>query len=80
MKIAWAARASREISALDREVARRIVTGVERFAETEHGDTKRLQGAGGIARLRVGDWRILFENSPGGIRILRVLHRSEAYR
>jgi mRNA-degrading endonuclease RelE of RelBE toxin-antitoxin system len=32
-------------------------------------------------RLRVGDWRVIFERLPQHqIRVLRVLHRSEAYR
>ena len=30
-------------------------------------------------RLRVGDWRVLFEISGGAIVIHQVLHRSKAY-
>jgi mRNA-degrading endonuclease RelE of RelBE toxin-antitoxin system len=41
----------------------------------------RLKGGDGILRLRIGDWRVLFENVDGdALRILRVFHRSKAYR
>ena len=79
--IRWKARAIREFGDLDRVVARRIVVALERYAATGHGDVIRLQDAGSTSRLRVGDWRILFEDPDGGeIRVLRVLHRSQAYR
>jgi mRNA-degrading endonuclease RelE of RelBE toxin-antitoxin system len=79
--IEWTDRAWRELCALDKQVARRIVIGLERYAEIEHGDVKRLQDAESVLRLRVGDWRILCETlASGEILILRVLHRSQAYR
>ena len=35
----------------------------------------------GLFRIRVEDWRILYEHRPDGtIRVLRISHRSEAYR
>ena len=81
MTIKWTDRAWRELGALDRAVAQRIVKGLERYAAIEHGDVKHLQDTGSTLRLRVGDWRIMFEPLPDRtIRILRVLHRSQAYR
>jgi mRNA-degrading endonuclease RelE of RelBE toxin-antitoxin system len=36
---------------------------------------------GGLLRLRLGDYRVFFRpESDGSILIVRVLHRSEAYR
>jgi mRNA-degrading endonuclease RelE of RelBE toxin-antitoxin system len=79
--IQWRSRALRELNSLDKVVARRVVVALERYAATGHGDVIRLQDSGGKSRLRVGDWRILFENlQDGQIRVLRVLHRSQAYR
>jgi mRNA-degrading endonuclease RelE of RelBE toxin-antitoxin system len=79
--IQWTALASRDLGSLDNVVARRIVAGLERYASTHRGDVIRLQDAGQILRLRIGDWRVLLENLPGNaIRVLRVLHRSQAYR
>jgi mRNA-degrading endonuclease RelE of RelBE toxin-antitoxin system len=80
-EIRWSARASNDLDSLDRGIARRIREGLLRYAETGTGDVIRLHGQGGTLRLRIGDWRILFENlQDGQIRVLRVLHRSEAYR
>ena len=45
------------------------------------GDVKRLQKIDPPEfRLRVGDWRVRFHQDRKIIRILRVLHRKEAYR
>ena len=79
--IQWAARASDDLDSLDRGIARRIRSAILRYAETTGGDVIRLQGDSGLFRLRVGDWRILFKNLPGDeILVLRLLHRSQAYR
>ena len=67
--------ASDDADSLERTVARRIVEG------PENGDVTRLKDSGGTLRLRIGDWRVLFQEAPAGnIRALRVLHRSKAYR
>lgn len=61
--------------------ARRVQRGVERFAGSGAGNIKRLQGIDPPEfRLRVGDWRVRFHRVGKIIRILRVLHRTEAYR
>ncbi|MGA3188870.1 MAG: type II toxin-antitoxin system RelE/ParE family toxin [Bryobacteraceae bacterium] len=79
--IRWSARAVEDLESLDPGIARRIRAGLLRYAETGSGDVIRLQNEGGKLRLRVGDWRILFEEAPAGnIHVQRVLHRSQAYR
>jgi mRNA-degrading endonuclease RelE of RelBE toxin-antitoxin system len=66
---------------LDQPVAARVIGAIERFAETGAGDVKRLRGASAEYRLRVGDWRVRFDQPDKDIiRILRVLHRRETYR
>jgi mRNA interferase RelE/StbE len=73
--VVWTERALREAECLDRRARERVVTAVERFAETEHGDVKRLQGVDPPAwRLRVGDYRVLFEfvHATGELRVQRV--------
>jgi mRNA-degrading endonuclease RelE of RelBE toxin-antitoxin system len=80
-EIQWSARASDDLGSLDRGIARRIRAGILRYAETETGDVIRLLGEGRVFRLRGGDWRVLFENLKADqIRVMRVLHRSQAYR
>jgi mRNA-degrading endonuclease RelE of RelBE toxin-antitoxin system len=66
---------------LDKPVALRVKLAVERFAAIGVGDVKRLKGTKPPEfRLRVGAYRVRFQSAPGVILILRVLHRSEAYR
>lgn len=43
-------------------------------------DVKRLTNFTPSYRLRVGDWRVLFEVGGGTVIIHRVLHRREVYR
>jgi hypothetical protein len=57
-----------------------ILHTLAQYAATGEGDAKPLKGTKEF-RLRVEDWRVLFEQSPeGAIRILHVKHRREAYR
>ncbi|MCH8973591.1 MAG: hypothetical protein IH869_00805 [Chloroflexi bacterium] len=67
---------------MDRNIASRVARAIDRFAETETGDIRRLRGYRSEHRLRVGDWRIRLALDPatGIARILHVLHRREAYR
>jgi mRNA interferase RelE/StbE len=62
------------------EQARRIRDVVERFATTGHGDVKALQGDGPGYRLRVGDYRVLFDQAGNVVSVVRVAHRRESYR
>ena len=80
-KIAWSERARADIRRLDRDTAMRIFEALHRFAETDEGNIKKLQGQSGELRLRVGDYRVRFTEKPGGtLRIHSVRHRKEAYR
>ena len=79
-KIAWSERARADIRRLDRNAAMRIFEALHRFAETDEGDIKKLQGESGELRLRVGDYRVRFRDFNDSIEILSVKHRREAYR
>jgi len=80
-RIAWSERARADIRRLDRGDATRILTILDRFAETGHGDIKKLKGDSGELRLRAGDYRVRFTEEPGDIlRIHTVRHRKDAYR
>jgi len=80
MTIEWSRKAESDIRKLDPPIAKRISAALDRFAETEHGDVVRLQGCDEY-RLRVGDWRVRFRLESGNVAvILRIGHRSEAYR
>ncbi len=80
-KIIITPQARADVRRIDRETAMRILAALDRFARTSEGDIKKLQGDSGELRLRVGDYRVRFnEEPPGTILVHSVLHRSEAYR
>ena len=74
--------AGKELKNLDRPIAARIVAAIDSFAEIGQGDVKQLRGNLGGYRLRVGDYRILFDLDGDRllITIVKVAHRREAYK
>lgn len=80
--VEWTRTAVKDAKKLDATIARRVEQAVARLAEIGEGDVKRLKGMADILRLRVGDWRVLFRLEPeaGRLLLLRILHRSDAYR
>jgi len=77
----WSESSLEDMAALDKGIARRIQRTVERFAQTETGNVRKLQGIDPPEyRLRVGDWRIRFVLDGDTVRVLRVLNRRDAYR
>ena len=81
-RIVWTEPALRDLRRLDRQMAERVRAAVRRYAETQHGDVRKLEGAGDRYRLRVGDYRVIFRPEEGRIIIvvLHVRHRRDAYR
>lgn len=76
-------RAKRDMARLDPDDRDRIMKGIRRFAETGHGDVRRLEGMeGGVRRLRIGDWRVIYRlvEEEDAIEIDAIVHRSQAYR
>lgn len=74
-------RALRDMRRLDRTTRERIFHALDRLANADGTlDVRRLTGREEY-RLRVGDWRVLFERDPKArsITIVRVLPRGRAY-
>jgi len=71
--------ALRDLRKVSPPVARRILAKIEAMRDNLAGDVKRLTGFTPGWRLRVGDWRVLFEVVGTVIVIWRVVHRSQAY-
>ena len=67
------------ISSESNRQATRIAEAVERFGRDRSGDFKKLQGGSNEWRLRVGDWRVIYEEQAGQTVILRILNRRDAY-
>ncbi|MCY4416197.1 MAG: type II toxin-antitoxin system RelE/ParE family toxin [Chloroflexi bacterium] len=77
-------RANRDLTRLDAQVSRRIRNRLDDLAsQAETVSHRALTGPlRGLFRLRAGDYRIIYELDRGRrlIMVLRVEHRSEAYR
>ncbi|MGD0092869.1 MAG: type II toxin-antitoxin system RelE/ParE family toxin [Planctomycetota bacterium] len=72
-------RAERDMKNLPREIAGRIVEKLDFMREDLHGDVKRLTNFTPEYRLRVGDYRVLFELEGPVVVVYRVVHRRDAY-
>jgi len=64
---------------LPADLQARLMDKLMRYAETGFGDVKAMQGQDG-ARLRVGDFRILFIETETTINVTDVGHRRDIYR
>ncbi len=75
--------ARRDLRALERRVARRIDKKILELAENPrpHG-VRKLEGASDLYRVRVGDYRILYEIEDNRLLvvIVRVRDRRDVYR
>ncbi len=74
-----AAKELKRITKLDRE---RIIAAIDRLAETPHLGTSLKGDLKGLRRLRVGNYRVLYELRDDELVVLvvRVAHRRDAYR
>jgi mRNA interferase RelE/StbE len=72
-------RAIRDLKSLDRTMARRIVEKLASLQDNLAGDVKRLTNSTPEFRLRVGDYRVLFEIEGNKVLVYRVRHRKDAY-
>jgi mRNA interferase RelE/StbE len=75
--------ASKELEKLPRQIIPRIVAAIRELARDPHSQgVKKLTGFENTYRIRVGDYRILYNIYEDRlvIEIIRVRHRKEAYR
>ena len=75
--------AGRQIRKLDRETQRRVLACLEGLSEEPRSkDSVKLQAAEDLYRVRVGDYRIIYEISDRQllVLVLKVGHRREIYR
>ena len=77
--IACTLTARRALRKLPTSTRRQIEAKLAHCAETSGGDVKALIGTPG-ARLRVGDWRVIFVETDTTIEVRAVGHRRDIYR
>lgn len=74
-------RAIKDLKHLQKQDAFRIADALERLQSDLTGDVKKLTNFTPEYRLRVGQFRVLFEiENETRIIVYRVVHRREAYR
>jgi mRNA-degrading endonuclease RelE of RelBE toxin-antitoxin system len=79
--VIWSLEARADLRAIDRETARQILRGIDRYLTSRTGDLKKLKPPLTGFRLRLGDYRVFFEVvDENAIAIAAVRNRKEAYR
>ena len=78
-KITYSAPAIEDLDAFSTKQSAGLVKKIARLAGGLHGDIKRLKDFDPAYRLRMGDYRILFDMEASEIIIRRIKHRREAY-
>jgi mRNA interferase RelE/StbE len=73
-------KALKDLEALASQDAARVLRKVELLRQDLSGNVKHLTNFTPSYRLRVGNFRVLFELENTTVMIYRVLHRREAYR
>ena len=76
--IVFSAASARQWAKPAPNIRRRIDGRLTVFAAGGKGDVKRLKGRSG-ARLRVGDWRVIFYEERDAIVVVSVGHRRDIY-
>ena len=79
-EIEFKPKAVKDLKALPSVDAHRVIAKVETLRGGLVGNIKRLTHFTPEYRLRVGDYRVLFELEPKKVMIYRILHRKDAYR
>ncbi len=74
-------RARKDLHRIPKPDAARVVDALGRLEDDLTGDVKRLTAFAPEYRLRVGDYRVLFEiDETNRVVVYRVRHRRESYR
>ena len=82
-QIEWRKSALRELKRLDRHIVSRIVSTVESLATVPlPSGVPKLRGSQRTFRLRLGDYRVIYElwECRLVVQIVRVRHRKDVYR
>lgn len=82
-RISFTSAAARDIRSLPHEVARRVVRAIEKLAENPRPNgVRKLEGSDPLYRIRVGDYRVIYDVRDDEIVVVvvRVRHRKDVYR
>lgn len=72
--------ALKDLEKIERKYALNIIRKIKLLEDDLKGDVKKLTNFTPEYRLRIGNYRILFEHIGNKIIIYRIKHRKESYR
>ncbi len=79
--IFYKASVEKDLRKIDQQVAKRVITKLEKAFVEEAQPGLPLKGEfEGLFKYRVGDYRVIYTPVKDGILVLRVAHRRESYR
>jgi mRNA interferase RelE/StbE len=73
-------KALKDLRSIDQTIAERILKAIRQMENDLAGDVKKLQDFDPAYRLRVGEYRVLFDVVSNHIEVYRIRHRSEVYK
>jgi len=79
-QIEFKPRAVEDLKALSAAQHRQVVEKIEALQKDLVGDVKKLTDHTPEYRLRVGNYRVLFEVDGNSVVVYRILHRKDAYQ
>ena len=68
-----------DLDGLPERDAERVYVRIQKLADNLAGDVKKLRNFTPGYRLRVGDWRVLFDVDGNRVSIYRIHNRRDAY-
>jgi mRNA interferase RelE/StbE len=80
--VRYSREAIRTLKRVDRRTARRIRDKIALLAVDPvalANNVSALKGEPGVMRLRIGDWRVIFAEGQGLLRVLKIAPRGSAY-
>ena len=80
-KVLLESRAERDLDSLDSQMRNRIIAQLLKMKSNPRGNAVKLTDSKNAWRIRVGDWRIIYEinDKVKELKIYRIKHRSKAY-
>lgn len=73
-------RSLKDCKKISKSELKRIFDNIEKMSYNLKGDVKQLTNFSPEYRLRIGDYRVLFEVEQNKITIYRIRHRKDAYK